>query len=461
MNKKNIDTNVKKADNNISEIDVWVTLKTFTTSSSLLSSDNTTVRITLPHEELSVKEFPDKINLNNFKIMNTSGTNNDCLIHAFLTSVSQKFRLLPTENKDEIASEFRRSILLDIYSNSDFTTNREEKKRFINEIKSTGNLDVSLLAFLGEKYNINILLKDREHPSGITDWLVLENKKETTVDVIIIYNPGKNHFESICNKKNEYVFPYKFIEEFIREQLKKASSIKPPSTFYIQKAVEMLCEYKDDLIAFVNKFKDTPVYSDTYVVPYIFTTEIRIRKKDDASDLTPSEKEFLEELKSLANSVGTVEFTNIQTKDWIEFFQTVSDPMCRNSSGLIRGNCDNVSKHILTILNTLNENFSEPEKIMTEEEVKKEIDEAENAILATPAVLPTKESKESKVTKVTKEQYVDSAKKLEAARADLASKESAFKINPGVASGKEKKKASNNYVKALKDFNETKQKFKK
>jgi hypothetical protein len=157
----------------------------------------------------------------NYQRMQTSGNDNDCLIHAILTALSPSFRTLTKEGKDPIASYFRQKVLSDIFTDiRDGRNNKREISRMIDDLHSTINLDTTVIGEFGLKYNIGVLVRDR------LSWNYEGNNKPG-VQYIMIYNPGKNHYEAIRYvSENRYIFePNRIIDEW-HEKLKNQETTR-------------------------------------------------------------------------------------------------------------------------------------------------------------------------------------------------------------------------------------------
>lgn len=75
----------------------------------MLKNGKTEIKRILLEDE---KPLKDTATFNGYKAVITSANRNDCLIHAFLTAVSPIFRQLNPNDKNIVASYFRRIILL-------------------------------------------------------------------------------------------------------------------------------------------------------------------------------------------------------------------------------------------------------------------------------------------------------------------------------------------------------------
>lgn len=91
-----------------------------------LEANNTTVNTELSSvdEPLPMK---DEVS-NDYQIIQSSGNENDCLVHSLLTALSPTFRTLDVNGKNTIASNFRRGILVALYDKLIDTKNNQREK---------------------------------------------------------------------------------------------------------------------------------------------------------------------------------------------------------------------------------------------------------------------------------------------------------------------------------------------
>jgi len=227
----------------------------------------------LPHGKqfISVDEMPPLILLEKhahlydlftkMQIMQTGGSENDCLIHSFLTDISLYFRLAIQEKKNLMANDFRRAILprcttfmydetiptlpleelskLDIVTRSKYQKNDEKRNRY-GLLLGSRFLDDTVLHRLATHFKVNILVRDLskdvvrrtvgQHVAveNTFSWEVFaasaEKENEKKASVILIYNTGGNHFEAMCineaNQPIKYVFLYpEFLKQINEEKL--------------------------------------------------------------------------------------------------------------------------------------------------------------------------------------------------------------------------------------------------
>jgi hypothetical protein len=188
-----------------SAVEAWVKAKVVELDIKLGDESATTVQENLTEEEYLV------FGKTPLRRMRTSGNDNDCLVHALLISMSETFRKLDEPSKNTIAGLFRRTVLVELYDTLiKENPTKEELKTMKNELLSESNLDLNIATQFAIKYNINILVRDRTRFGDKTPWTILNDTPANKI--IIIYNPGKNHFEGVSTLDGKYVFDYSFIE---------------------------------------------------------------------------------------------------------------------------------------------------------------------------------------------------------------------------------------------------------
>jgi len=192
---------------NYTDIDKWVLRKT----GQMLKNGITEIK-----RDLSVNEKPlkDTDTFNDYKVAKTSANRNDCLIHAFLTGVSPVFRRLEQNNKDIVASYFRRIILLWLVLHEPIETPTIKKMK--NELRESVALQDDVIDYLAEKFKINIYYGFRR--DGIFIWILAQPPIDTPF--IMIINPGAYHYETVCSPTNEYIFDYDLIKDKIEQNVK-------------------------------------------------------------------------------------------------------------------------------------------------------------------------------------------------------------------------------------------------
>ena len=204
------DTKVSGSDK--TDVDAWVKAKVTELDIKLGDESLTTVQEDLTPEEYSV------FGTTTLRRMRTSGNDNDCLVHALLTSMSETFRKLDEGAKNTIAGLFRRTVLVELYDTLiKQNPNKEELKTMKKDLLSDINLDLNIATQFAIKYNINILLRDRTRFGVETPWTILNDSPANKI--IIIYNPGKNHFEGVSTLDGKYIFDYSFIEAWASKSL--------------------------------------------------------------------------------------------------------------------------------------------------------------------------------------------------------------------------------------------------
>jgi hypothetical protein len=214
--------------------------------------------------------------IKNWIIYNTSGNQNDCMIHALLIDCSEDFRKLESKDKDTVARKFREgpflNEVLEYYTNkkpnesltdtiSSFTDEEKKNKKdnlitkdtreeYIDKIiKGPYQLKQEFLKPICIKYKFNVLFY-----SNVKDTLNFEFEPSgedfnTKVKTIVIYNPSNVHF-SAMSQANRTNF---FIDTQTVFDLKTAieNSLSDPKN-----DVDKKCNFKlNDIIVYPEKYK--------------------------------------------------------------------------------------------------------------------------------------------------------------------------------------------------------------
>lgn len=221
-----------KAANSYEAIETWVRAKIgeLNIAQEYIGTEANTrpvLNLTVNDKLLDV-DFPN--GTINYQRMQTSGNDNDCLIHAILTALSPSFRTLTKEGKDPIASYFRQKVLSDIFTDiRDSRNKKREISRMIDDLHSTINLDTTVIGEFGLKYNIGVFVRDRgvQPGHGLNLSWNYEGNDTPGVQYIMIYNPGNNHYEAIRYvPENRYIFePNDTIKEW-HKKLEKQETTK-------------------------------------------------------------------------------------------------------------------------------------------------------------------------------------------------------------------------------------------
>jgi hypothetical protein len=278
--------------NSIDAVEVWVKAKA--TKLDITLGDQS---MTKPENDLSIDEYSVFGDIG-LRRMKSSGNDNDCLVHSLLTSTSETFRKMDKGGKDVIASLFRRTILVNLYDSLiKADPKKEELKTMKKDLLSTRNLDLDIASKFAVKYNINILLRDRDRFGDTNPWTIVNDSP--TNNIIIIYNPGKNHFEGVSNLVGKYVFEYSFIDKWA-------------SKIVFKDKENLACKFKngDDITHGTDEFKvlvtglKDGACNYVYVVNMNDTRDItKLRKDVDAGiiikEAIDQEKEDVEKRKRL------------------------------------------------------------------------------------------------------------------------------------------------------------------
>ena len=214
-------------------------------------------------EVLSAELKNTLIPMEGFQLKYTSGTNNNCIVNALLTSLSPTFRRLGKKYKDRVSSYFRYEVLEKLYRTYFYSTTFETDEgrntavNIYREIASGienynadktktgtyyggGFISVEVAGIFGQHFGINVLIKDRDErwleerleaakggkgetkTATKTATIVKERGSFTflgpapPVDrLIIIHNIDGAHYSSIAGPGNEYVFPIELVQDWL------------------------------------------------------------------------------------------------------------------------------------------------------------------------------------------------------------------------------------------------------
>jgi len=171
-------------------------------------------------KELQADELPKDSNdaFTGFERMVSSGNQNDCLIHSLLTSLSPTFRTLKKADKDSLASTFRRELFLDLLNkakeNPPYRFTKEQMAEMISEAKSTGFLSDLHLRYLANQYTFNVFFYELGAPRTDPWHLLMPYEGSETAPLILLYNPGRGHFEAVRDPKDNYIFELALLKPF-------------------------------------------------------------------------------------------------------------------------------------------------------------------------------------------------------------------------------------------------------
>ena len=195
---------------NYTEIDDWVLKKT----KKMLKNGKTEIKRKLSEVE---KPLKDTDTFNDYNVVFTSANRNDCLIHAFLTAISNTFRQLDQTDKNIVASYFRRIILLWLVLHESVVTSTITKMKI--ELSGPDNIALQddVIDYLAGKFKINIYYGFKQ--GGQFQWMLSQNPIDTKPFIMII-NPGAYHYETVCSPEDEYIFDYELIKNKHENMLK-------------------------------------------------------------------------------------------------------------------------------------------------------------------------------------------------------------------------------------------------
>jgi hypothetical protein len=179
---------------------------------------------------------PDKKNpltvlndFNNIVVYNTSGSDNNCLLHSFFMVTSELYRNLSINNKNKFINTYR-----------EYLINNEEGIRFgkndLNDIKKDDFLNDNIAVELGKYFGVCILfisIVQTENQGNYTfivytDLDVFNNMNDTD-PVYIIYNINNIHFSGVG-------FKFDYIQSFniTKQQASEVLFDYNPDVFYVK-----------------------------------------------------------------------------------------------------------------------------------------------------------------------------------------------------------------------------------
>ena len=189
----------------------------------------------------------------------TSGNLNDCLIHSILTCVSEDFRKLKKNDKDIIASAFRRIILPSIDGMS------EPNKHLL---KSNNFLDDRIIESINAFYNIKIIAINENYNKDL-NFINLYLVDTYIPTIFLIHNSNNIHFTAI-KFKNDYNVTeeiFNYLNTKKDEVLNKNKTIKVLNKEVLDGVLNYLQFTKIDDYTYKNK--DNKTYTIAEAEQYI------------------------------------------------------------------------------------------------------------------------------------------------------------------------------------------------
>ena len=267
---------------------------------------------------LTAEETP--LESKGFQRMEASGNENDCLIHSFLTSLSSIFREFDKVNRNTIANSFRRTNFVQLAEKLDDATYKNWfpqqhnvqmfRNQLIAELTDRFALSDLHITFLINNYNICVYLYEAPRGGdGTKIWNLMSPynyDKNMDYPTIIIYNPGKNHYEPVCNNASspQYVFKSRPIEEYTTTIYSKLHKKEQQERIELCKfAVGSIIKKNDangHYIVMKIDIGSTSTYNET--LPSGFTegknicTKVMVKKLDDTNNPTGSEIDIIKEI---------------------------------------------------------------------------------------------------------------------------------------------------------------------
>lgn len=191
--------------------------------------------------------------LDGWKVCQTSGNANDCMIHSLLIELSSTFQRLPPEVRNDIARTYR---------TTEFATIPDVDRRRANSDAFLEDRD--LLAF-GNYYNINILT----YIPTNSEFQFVSNDKPG--ECIIIHYNGYNHYSAMLSHDNSPFIDYRVAEQLSRQ--------------FTRKPTDLYCEYAVDSLILNQRGQQKKVIerrfpNETTFKGYKFCNELRVVNPD-------------------------------------------------------------------------------------------------------------------------------------------------------------------------------------
>ena len=167
---------------------------------------------------------------------------NDCLIHSLLTAISSLFRKLSRDNRNQIAFAFRRVVFVELLNREGNNTPYGFTSQTIIDMKdrlpSTNYLTDDEMKYLLNRYNFNVYIYGPAQSLHSYSWRLIQSSQDDNSPLILLYNSGNFHFESIRNPNgDQYLFTLDFISKFqsiknfIPQHIVNLHSTKLPCNF--------------------------------------------------------------------------------------------------------------------------------------------------------------------------------------------------------------------------------------
>jgi len=175
-------------------------------------------------EKLKFFDFKFPVNAN-LKAVNTGGFQNDCLIHAILNCCDKNFRQRSSDQKDVIASHFRRKTLANLLvTESQYFT----RKQYKTSLKSKYFLEDRELGKIAECLKLCFLVFSVGGPNTKYNKMKVEiiganDFQNPPKKCFLIQNNGTrdrtgNHYSSVCDPEDEdFCTSYEEAEELAKD----------------------------------------------------------------------------------------------------------------------------------------------------------------------------------------------------------------------------------------------------
>ena len=146
--------------------------------------------------------------IKNWKLYYTSGNNNDCAIHSFLTVTLENFRKINDDDRNKFATHFRRNVLR-------FNKQIGFSDKDYSELLNNYMLTDSLITSLAQYFKLNIMIVDYTTPA--TSFITRINQFGIITDPYYVISHTSNvHWEAMSDDKNNFRIDSAVIEEISR-----------------------------------------------------------------------------------------------------------------------------------------------------------------------------------------------------------------------------------------------------
>lgn len=175
----------------------------------------------------------------------TSGSNNDCLIHSILTSISSQYRTLDGIGKKIIASYFRRYI---------FSILDGIDEGFMNSIQFLTDVEAEIIS---KYYKLNIMILVNTSQYAAKHFRFFENNPLTYY--LILHNNGGSHYSAVY-LNDKYTLEYRLGNELKEKYGEEASGNEILRCKFVDGNKIQLKDTRKQFLVISRKFDDISSY---------------------------------------------------------------------------------------------------------------------------------------------------------------------------------------------------------